>query len=102
MADVLIETLSGQERSRFMPTVTLGLAKDYANLSSWLTENLVPGKLETEFRQAETQCFDSNNGKFANADMGKYFKRGMRSLITDPVPVSVRDTSGKGLSALKY
>jgi len=63
-------------------------------MSDWLQENLVPEN-EAEFRKAESQCFDSNNNQFANMDVGKYFKRGYKSLIEDAVPASVRRVAGK-------
>jgi hypothetical protein len=56
-------------------------------MSNWLNENLVP-ELASEFRKAESQCFDSNEQLFAYQDLGKYFKRGYSSLF-DPIPKSV-------------
>jgi hypothetical protein len=69
------------------------MAKDFANFTLWLKENLVP-QHEAEFRMAEKQCFDSNNNQYTGMDMAKFFKKGYQSLIWDAVPKSVRDSVG--------
>jgi len=76
-----------KERAKLSPPAILGLSHDYANLSKWLDDNLVPS-LASEFRMAEKQCFDSNEKMFGHQDLGKYFKRGYNSLF-DVVPNSV-------------
>jgi hypothetical protein len=78
----------------FTPPTILGLAHDYANLSIWLDENLIPEKA-AEFRKAESQCFSSNENVFENRDMGIFFKRGFKSLVQDPIPASVMREAGE-------
>ena len=67
------------------------MAHDYANLSKWLNDNLVP-EHAAKFWAAETQCFDSN-AVYSYKDLNPWFKRGWSSL-KDDVPASVREWSG--------
>jgi hypothetical protein len=64
-------------------------------MAQWLEENLEPAT-EKEFRMAENQCMGSNN-MYQGKDLGKYFKRGLESLL-DPIPQKVvQDTAIMGL-----
>ncbi|TID27566.1 hypothetical protein E6O75_ATG00333 [Venturia nashicola] len=83
-----VEIYNKGERAKLTPPALLGLSHDYPNMSTWLTENLIP-ETAAEFRKADSQCFDSNEKQFAFQDIGKYFKRGWRSILDDPVPRSV-------------
>jgi hypothetical protein len=88
---IAIEFFDQKERASFIPPSLLGMSHDYDNLKSWLKENLVP-ELEPEFRKTESQCFSSNT-MYSNQSMGKYFKRGLKSLY-DPVPRGVMEITG--------
>jgi hypothetical protein len=76
----------------FEPPSILGLAHDYANLSAWLDENLVP-ETAADFRQSDRQCYVSNVETFRYMDLGKYLKRGFASIF-DPIPASVLTSAG--------
>src|SRR5205823_978877 len=79
----------------FAASSLLGLSHDYPEMADWLKENLEPAT-EKEFRVAENQCVGSNK-MYQGKDIGKYFKRGLNSLL-DPVPQNVvRDTAIMGL-----
>jgi hypothetical protein len=69
----------------------MGIARDYRNLSKWLDENLEPAT-EAEFRKTARQCFNSN-AMYSNQDMGKYFKRGWKSVF-EPFPGDIIKTTG--------
>jgi hypothetical protein len=75
----------------FVPITYLGLSHDYANLSRWLDENLVP-EHAADFRKAEQQCYNSNY-MYANQTVDMYLKGGQKSLL-DPVPLSVMNNAG--------
>jgi hypothetical protein len=75
----------------FGPPTILGLSHDYANLSRWLDENLIP-ETAADFRRPEHSCFKSYYD-YDNRDMGVYLKRGFKS-IRDPVPNSVINNAG--------
>ena len=77
----------------------LGLSHDYANLSRWLDDNLVPENA-AEFRKAEQQCFNANY-MFQEQPISRYLKRGQQSLL-DPVPLSVMTNAGTFSSALEH
>ncbi|KAE9971856.1 hypothetical protein EG328_005337 [Venturia inaequalis] len=76
------------ERAKLTPPALLGLSHDYPNMSTWIAEELIP-ETAAEFRKADSQCFDSNEAQFAYKDIGTYFKRGLNSIVNDPVPRSV-------------
>jgi hypothetical protein len=71
----------------------LGLSHGYKNVSVWLDENLKP-ETKAEFKAAETQCFVSNEKRYANTSFESYFKRGRESLLTDDVPLTAIRTAG--------
>ena len=75
----------------FIPITFLGLSHDYANLSKWLDNNLVP-EHAAEFRLAEKQCFNSNY-IFGDHPIERYLKGGQKSLL-EPVPLSVLNSAG--------
>jgi hypothetical protein len=83
--------VNNKEQSSFAAPVMLGFSHDYANLSQWLDENLVPANAD-DFRKREKECIISEF-MFASKDMGKYFKRGIESL-SDPIPASVVQSAG--------
>jgi hypothetical protein len=86
-----LERYSKGERARFGPPVMLGLSHDFANLSMWMNQSLVPEN-EAEYRKAEHHCFDSNS-LYSYQDLGKYYKKGYNSL-SEPIPRSVVATAG--------
>jgi hypothetical protein len=64
-------------------------------MADWLKENMVP-ETEKEFRMAENQCIGSDS-TYQGKELGKYFKRGLISLL-DPIPQKVvQDTAIMGL-----
>jgi len=64
-------------------------------MAEWFKDNLEPS-LEQEFRMAENQCIGSDN-MYQGKDLGKYFKRGLSSLL-DPIPQKiVQDTAIMGI-----
>jgi hypothetical protein len=69
-----------------------GLSADYPNMTLWLNENLSPSKSQ-EFHKAGSQCLDSNK-MFTGQLLGDFFKRGLHSLLFDPVPASVVKAAG--------
>lgn len=81
------------------PPALLGLSHDYPNMSTWIAEELIP-ETAAEFRKADSQCFDSNEAQFAYKDIGTYFKRGLNSIVNDPVPRSVMHSGGKLIISL--
>jgi hypothetical protein len=85
--------VNNAERARFIPATVLGMSHDYANFTQWLKDNLVP-QHAAEFRAAENQCFDSNNNQFTGMDMNRFFKNNYSSLLWDPIPKTVRDSTG--------
>ncbi|KAF2675265.1 LIP-domain-containing protein [Microthyrium microscopicum] len=79
-------------RSAYGPPLIAGFAKEYANLTNWLDENLAPEHAE-EFRKVYTQCYDANWDLFSKRPTTEYLKRGIDSL-EDAIPVSVFNNSG--------
>ncbi|KAF2397903.1 LIP-domain-containing protein [Trichodelitschia bisporula] len=80
------------ERAFLGPPVILGLSHDYANLSSWLDDNLLPNR-SAEYHMGERECIDGNTARFAKKNLGLFFRHGYRSIF-DEVPMSVVRSTG--------
>lgn len=81
-----------QSLAYWAPPVLMGLSHDYANLSQWLDQNLVPAKAD-RFRATETMCLLDNDSFYANDTMSDYFVGGYASW-NDSVPASVVQSAG--------
>lgn len=75
----------------WIPRVFEGLGHDYANMSTWLDQNLVPERA-AEFRQTNGMCTSANDF-YGNKTMSDYFKNGYASWH-DAVPASVLTSGG--------
>lgn len=89
------------ERAKLTPPALLGLSHDYPNMSTWIAQELIP-ETAAEFRKADSQCFDSNAKLFAFQDIGKYFKRGWKSIVEDAVPRSVMASGCRSIITLVF
>jgi secretory lipase len=69
-----------------------GLANGYPNLTQWLNENLKESKA-TKFWKGSKQCTLANI-IFIGDQLGSYFKRGIDSFLSDPVPAFVFKHAG--------